>query len=46
MKDEQAKKWIKRAAALGAVLGLFCNLLPPDYRVVCNAIADVCTLGM
>lgn len=45
MKDEQQKKWIKRAMWLGVLLGLFCNSLPPDYRAVCNIIANICTGG-
>lgn len=45
MTKEDRKKWYKRALLAGAVLGLFCNLLPPEYRAVCKAIADVCSAG-
>lgn len=46
LKDEQLKKWIKRAAKVGVLLGFVCNQLPHDYQVVCNAIADACRGGL
>lgn len=39
---EDAKKFARRGAQLGAVLAVICNLLPHEYRAVCSAIADVC----
>ena len=39
---EDAKKVAKRAAQLGALLAMVCHLVPPEYRAVCNLIADVC----
>lgn len=40
---EDAKKVAKRAAQLGAFLAIVCHLVPPDYRAVCNLVADLCT---
>ncbi len=40
------KKIAKRAALIGAVLAIICNLLPHEYRAVCHAIAQVCTGGL
>jgi hypothetical protein len=39
------KRISKRAALIGIVLGLACNLLPADYRAACHAILNVCTGG-
>ncbi len=39
---EDAKKVAKRASQLAAVLAIVCHLVPPEYRAVCNLIADVC----
>ncbi len=39
------KKVSKRAAQLGIVLALVCRLLPDDYKIVCSALLQLCTLG-
>lgn len=36
------KKVARIAAIVGGVLGLLCHFMPPQYRVVCQTIADVC----
>lgn len=41
---EDAKKVVKRAAQLGAILAVVCNLLPPEHRVICHALADFCMM--
>lgn len=46
MTDEQKKKWYRRVALVGALLGLACSLLPPEYRAVCQAVANICTGGL
>lgn len=40
--SDDVKKAARRAAKLGAVLGLSCHLLPTEYRVACEFLADVC----
>ncbi len=46
----EAKKKLRRktllAAALGALLGLVCNLLPPEYQVGCKTVLKICTGGL
>lgn len=37
------RKWAKRAALIGVLIGLACHLVPPDYRAVCDALAALCT---
>lgn len=37
------KKLAKRAWWLGILAGLACNVLPPDYRTPCKAIANACS---
>lgn len=39
-------KSIGKAAVLGVVLGLLCNLLPPEYRVACEVIVKLCSGGI
>lgn len=41
-----AKRAVKYAALLGAVLALACHLVPHDYRAVCNAVAQICAGGL
>lgn len=36
------KKWRKRVLIVGALLGIACKTLPPDYQGPCEAIAQVC----
>ncbi len=35
----------RRAATFGAALAIFCHLLPPHYRAVCDHLASLCTFG-
>ena len=42
----RTKKWLRRLAIVGGLLGLLCSSLPADYRVICDTIASVCTLGL
>lgn len=39
---EDAKRVAKWGAAIGCVLAVVCHMLPPEYRAVCTAIADLC----
>lgn len=41
MTPETRKRWMKRAAIGGALLGVACHFLPPDYKVVCQAAAKI-----
>lgn len=43
---EKLKRRMRYAAIAGAVLGLVCTLLPPEYQTVCSAIVSVCTGGI
>lgn len=43
---DDARKLARKAARLGAALALLCHVLPPEYRAVCEAIADVCRGGL
>lgn len=43
---DRVRKWRRWAALAGATLALVCGSLPPDYRQVCEALAEVCRLGM
>lgn len=40
---KRLKRAVKKAWWLGLVLGLVCHLVPPDYKVACQAIVDACT---
>lgn len=40
------KRWIKRAAIAGALLGLLCPALPAQYQAPCRTIAAICTGGL
>lgn len=31
------------AAGLGFVLGMVCNLAPPEYHVACETVISICT---
>jgi hypothetical protein len=44
--SEDAKRTAKRSAAIGFVLAIICQLVPPDYRAVCDLIASVCRGGI
>lgn len=37
------KRWLKRAAVAGLVLGMLCPFVPPRYQTACHAIASLCT---
>lgn len=39
------KRLYKHAALVGAVLAAFCHIVPPQYRVVCDALAQLCSLA-
>lgn len=38
------KKFYKHAAIIGAVLALLCHVVPPQYRVACDALARLCSI--
>lgn len=44
--QDKRKKWVKRAALLGFALSLSCGLLPEEYRVACQTLAQICTGGI
>jgi hypothetical protein len=39
------RKYVTRAAIIGFVAALVCHSVPPEYRVACQLVARVCTLG-
>ena len=41
----EASKLVKWAAGAGATLAVICHLLPPHYRVPCDALAHLCKLS-
>jgi len=41
----EAGKLVKWAAGAGATLAVICHLLPPHYRVPCDALAHLCKLS-
>lgn len=43
--DEQ-KKWLRRLAIVGIILGMICEMLPERYRTVCKTIANACSGGL
>jgi hypothetical protein len=45
MTDEERKKWYRRAAIAGIVIGLLCHCLPPEYRAACETVSRICTGG-
>lgn len=38
------KRTMKYAALVGAVLALTCQLVPPQYRAVCDIVTALCML--
>ncbi len=46
MNTPETKKVAKRAAQFGFVLGLICHFMPPEYRPICDLIAQLCTGGI
>jgi hypothetical protein len=40
------KKVTKKAALIGVALAVLCHFLPPDYRVICQALSKFCTGGL
>ncbi len=42
---EDLKRYRKHAAAIGVAFAIACRLLPPQYRVLCDAVHQLCTLG-
>ncbi len=43
---EDLKRYRKHAALIGIALALVCQVVPPQYRVVCDVVRQLCTLGM
>jgi hypothetical protein len=39
---EDIRRLSKHAALIGVVIAIVCHLLPPQYRVACDAIAKIC----
>lgn len=39
------KRLYKHAAVIGFIVALICHFLPPDYRVVCDAVKQLCQGG-
>lgn len=39
-KPRSREEIVRRAAALGALLGVICHLLPARYQAVCTAVAN------
>ena len=46
MVKARQRKRAAAAAVLGAILGLVCNMLPPDYQVACKTVVHICTGGL
>lgn len=44
-KKSRAKRLRYIAAALGALLGLLCHLLPHDYQTACTTITKVAAMS-
>lgn len=42
---EDFRKLARYAATVGTLLAVVCHLLPPQYRVVCQTLANICTGG-
>lgn len=40
----ETKKLYKQAAFVGALLALLCQLLPPDHRALCTAVAKLASV--
>ncbi len=38
---KSAKRWTRIAAIAGMLLGIACQLVPPEYKVVCNLAAQI-----
>ena len=36
------KRLSRYASVLGAALAVLCHLLPPHYRAICDALAELC----
>lgn len=43
---EARRKWRRRMVILGALLGLLCRCLPPDYAGPCETLANLCSGGL
>lgn len=46
MTKEQEKKLLRRVALAGAILGMLCHFLPPEYQVACRFVSNACTGGL
>lgn len=42
---DDVRRLARLAAKLGLFLALACHLVPPQYRLLCDAVAKVCTGG-
>lgn len=38
------KRLWRHAALIGAVVAVVCHLVPPHYRVACDALASLCRM--
>lgn len=39
------KRLWRHAALIGAVLAITCHVVPPQYRVACDVLAQLCHTG-
>lgn len=40
---QDVKRFYKHAAIIGALLAIICHVVPPQYRVACDALARFCS---
>lgn len=45
-KSARRRKLVKRAAIAGALLGVVCHFVPPDYQAACSAVVKAASLSM
>lgn len=43
--SDDLKTLYKRAAVIGVVLAIACHVVPPEYRVPCDALAQLCSMA-
>lgn len=46
MLTKRQRKHVAIAGVLGAILGLICHALPPEYQVACHTVLKICTGGL
>lgn len=46
MIKKRQRKHAAAGAVLGALLGLICHALPPEYQTACHTILKICTGGL